>query len=112
MSTQSQASKSTQTHASNVYSMYKQNVQKYFENVSKITPEYFQDIIQLQEECMKTCEKTINTSISTQQEFANRRRLLKALRRRGSGAELARLPLPGAEVMLAALKLMAACFHG
>ena len=61
---------STQTQSSDVYSMYKQNVQKYFENISKITPEYFQAIIQLQDECMKTCEKTINTSISTQQEFA------------------------------------------
>ena len=57
MSTQTQT-KNTQT--SNVYSMYKQNVQKYFENISKITPQYFQAITQLQEEGMKTCEKTIN----------------------------------------------------
>ncbi len=63
---------STQTQSSNVYSMYKQNVQKYFENISKITPEYFQAITQLQDECMKTCEKTINASISTQQEFAKK----------------------------------------
>jgi len=63
---------STQTQSSNVYSMYKQNVQKYFENISKITPQYFQAITQLQNECMKTCEKTINASISTQQEFAKK----------------------------------------
>jgi len=63
---------STQTQSSNVYSMYKQNVQKYFENISKITPQYFQAITQLQDECMKTCEKTINASISTQQEFAKK----------------------------------------
>jgi len=50
--------------------MYKQNVQKYFENISKITPEYFQAVVQLQDECMKTCEKTINASIAIQQEFA------------------------------------------
>ncbi len=72
MSTQSQASKSTQTHASNVYSMYTQNVQKYFENISKISPQYFQSITQLQEECMKTCEKTINAAVSVQQEFATK----------------------------------------
>ncbi|MEK0369431.1 MAG: hypothetical protein QQN62_07515, partial [Nitrosopumilus sp.] len=59
-STQTHASTSTQTHAINVYSIYTQNVQKYFENISKITPQYFQSITQLQEECMKTCEKTIN----------------------------------------------------
>ena len=63
---------STQTQSSDVYSMYKQNVQKYFENISKITPQYFQAITQLQNECMKTCEKTINASISTQQEFAKK----------------------------------------
>ena len=60
------------TQTSNVYSMYKQNVQKYFENVSKLTPQYFQSITQLQDECMKTCEKTINASISMQQEFAKK----------------------------------------
>ena len=52
--------------------MYTQNVRKYFENISKTTPQYFQAITQLQDECMKTCEKTINTSISTQQEFAKK----------------------------------------
>jgi len=72
MSTQSQASKSTQTHASNVYSLYTQNVQKYFENISKISPQYFQSITQLQEECLKTCEKTINAAVSVQQEFATK----------------------------------------
>jgi uncharacterized surface protein with fasciclin (FAS1) repeats len=63
---------STQTQSNNVYSMYKQNVQKYFENISKITPQYFQAMTQLQEECMKTCEKTINASVSVQQEFAKK----------------------------------------
>ncbi len=52
--------------------MYTQNVQKYFENISKITPQYFQSITQLQEECMKTCEKTINAAVSVQQEFAKK----------------------------------------
>ncbi len=62
----------TTTQSSDVYSMYKQNIQKYFENISKITPRYFQAITDLQNECLKTCEKTINASISTQQEFANK----------------------------------------
>ncbi len=63
---------STQSQTNNVYSMYKQNVQKYFENISKITPQYFQSVTQLQDECMKTCEKTINASVSMQQEFAKK----------------------------------------
>jgi len=66
MSTQTQTKNS---QVNNVYSMYKQNVQKYFENISKITPQYFQAITQLQEEGMKTCEKTINATVSVQQEF-------------------------------------------
>ena len=73
MSTQTQT-KSTQS--SDVYSMYKQNVQKYFENISKTTPQYFQAITQLQDECMKTCEKTINASLATQQEFAKKAGIL------------------------------------
>jgi hypothetical protein len=52
--------------------MYTQNVQKYFENISKITPQYFQSITQLQEECMKACQKTINAAVSVQQEFAKK----------------------------------------
>ena len=63
---------STQSQATNVYSTYKQNVQKYFEGISKITPQYFQAATQLQDECMKTCEKTINASVSLQQEFAKK----------------------------------------
>jgi len=63
---------STQTQSSNVYSIYKQNVQKYFENISKTTPQYFQSITELQDACIKTCEKTINATIATQQEFAKK----------------------------------------
>ncbi len=63
----------TQTNQSeNVYSLYKQNVQKYFENVTKNVPQYFQSLTQLQQECAKTCEKTIDASISMQQEFAKK----------------------------------------
>lgn len=68
MNTQSQ-----QTNQNgNVYSTYKQNVQKYFENVTKNVPLYFQSMTHLQEECVKTCEKTIEASISMQQEFAKK----------------------------------------
>ena len=62
----------TKTPTTDVYSMYNQNFQKYFENISKITPQYFQSITHLQEECMKECEKTINTSVFVQQESAKK----------------------------------------
>lgn len=63
---------STQSQPSDAFTMYKQNVQKYFENISKITPQYFQSVTQLQDECMKTCQKTINATVSMQQEFAKK----------------------------------------
>jgi hypothetical protein len=72
MSDEDKLEKYLELPSSDVYSMYKQNVQKYFENISKITPEYIQTITKLQDECMKTCEKTINASIATQQEFAKK----------------------------------------
>ena len=63
---------STQTPPNDAYATYRQNVQKYFENISKMTPQYFQSMTDLQKECMKTCEKTIDASISVQQEFARK----------------------------------------
>ena len=73
MSTQkSTQTTSTQTQTMDAFSTYKQNVQKYFENISKITPQYFQSITHLQEECMKACEKTINASVAMTQEIARK----------------------------------------
>ena len=72
MSTQKSTQTSAQTQTSDVYSLYRQNVQKYFENISKITPQYFQSITHLQEECVKAIEKTINASVDMQQEFARK----------------------------------------
>ena len=63
---------STQTQSSDAFAMYKQNVQKYFENITKLTPQYFQSATELQNECVKTCQKTINAAVSIQQEFAKK----------------------------------------
>ncbi len=63
---------STQSQSSDAFVMYKQNVQKYFENVTKLTPQYFQSATELQNECVKTCQKTINAVVSVQQEFAKK----------------------------------------
>ncbi len=63
---------STQSQSSDAYIMCKQNVQKYFENVTKQTPQYFQSVTHLQDECMKTCEKTITATVTLHQEFAKK----------------------------------------
>jgi len=72
MSTQKNTQTNTQTQSNDAFSTYKQNVQKYFENISKITPQYFQSITNLQGECLNACENTINASVSVQQEFAKK----------------------------------------
>ncbi len=63
---------SAQSQTSDAFTMYKQNVQKYFENITKLTPQYFQSATELQNECVKTCQKTINATVSMQQEFAKK----------------------------------------
>jgi hypothetical protein len=73
MSTQTQTQKPTQTNqTNNIYAVYKQNVQKYFESITKNTPQYFQATTHFQEECMKVAEKTFDAAISMQQEFAQK----------------------------------------
>ncbi len=67
---------STQTEKTNqsnsVYSIYQQNVQKYFESISKNTPQYFQATTHFQEECMKAAQKSFDAAITMQQEFAQK----------------------------------------
>ena len=70
------ANMSTQTEKTNqsnsVYSIYQQNVQKYFESISKNTPQYFQATTHFQEECMKAAQKSFDAAITMQQEFAQK----------------------------------------
>jgi len=67
---------STQTAKTNqsndVFAIYKQNVQKCFESVTKNTPQYFQATTHFQEECMKAAQKSFDAAITMQQEFAQK----------------------------------------
>ena len=61
------------TNQSNdVFTIYKQNVQKCFESVTKNTPQYFQATTHFQEECMKAAQKSFDAAITMQQEFAQK----------------------------------------
>ncbi len=53
-----------------LYSIYEQTTLKYFENVRKNYPQYFQALTNFQQECIKTFENTIHTMIKTQQNYA------------------------------------------
>ena len=59
MSTQT-AKTHQQNQTNSVYSLYKQNVQKYFESISKNIPQYFQATTHFQTECMKAVEKSFD----------------------------------------------------
>ena len=47
-------------------------MQKYFESITKNTPQYFQATTHFQEECMKSAQKSFDASITMLQEIAQK----------------------------------------
>jgi len=72
MSKQTQTlQKSTQT-SEDIFDVYKQNVEKYFESAVDTIPQNLQSWTNIQSEWYKSCKNTISSSISLQQEFATK----------------------------------------
>jgi len=59
-------SKQTQT-SEDFFDVYKQNVEKYFENAVDAIPQYLQSWTNIQSEGYKACKNTISSAISLQQ---------------------------------------------
>ncbi|MGQ0772469.1 MAG: hypothetical protein ACT4NT_06845 [Nitrososphaerota archaeon] len=55
-----------------IFALCQQNVDEFFTGVEKSIPNYHQSITNLQQEWLQTCENTIKSMISIQQEFANK----------------------------------------
>ncbi len=72
MSTQTTKTTQNTNQSNDVFAIYKQNVQKYFESITKNTPQYFQATTHFQEECMKSAKKSFDAAITMQQEFAQK----------------------------------------
>ena len=72
MSTQIAKTTQNTNQPNNVFAIYKQNVQKCFDSISKNTPQYFQATTHFQEECMKAAQKSFDAAITIQQEFAQK----------------------------------------
>ena len=72
MSTQTAKTTQNTNQSNNVFAIYKQNVQKCFDSISKNTPQYFQTTTHFQEECMKAAQKSLDAAITIQQEFAQK----------------------------------------
>ena len=72
MSTQTAKTTQNTNQSNDVFAIYKQNVQKCFDSVTKNTPQYFQATTHFQEECMKAAQKSLDAAITMQQEFAQK----------------------------------------
>lgn len=55
-----------------IFALYQQSIDEFFTGVEKSIPNYHQSITNLQQEWLQTCENTIKTMISVQQEFVNK----------------------------------------
>jgi heterodisulfide reductase subunit C len=58
------------TESKEIFSVCKQNVNRYFDDTEKNVAQYLQAVTNLQQECATACKNTIETAISVQQEFA------------------------------------------
>ena len=64
-------SKTTQ-ETKEIYATYKQNVEKFFEDIEKTAPQYLQSITNLQQEYTSAWKNAIESAISLQQEFTTK----------------------------------------
>lgn len=55
-----------------IFAVSKQNVDRFFDNVEKVTPKYLQSITNLQQEYIEVWKNAIDSTIALQREYANR----------------------------------------
>ncbi len=55
-----------------IFALYQNNVDEFFAGIEKFLPNYHQSVTTLQQEWFQTCENTIKSLVSVQQEFANK----------------------------------------
>ena len=63
---------STASQTKDVYTILKQSTEKYFANVEKATNQFIDGVNDLQEECMAAWENVVLSTISVQQQCANK----------------------------------------
>ncbi len=62
----------TAPEAKEIFVVYKQNVDKFFDDVEKALPQYLQSITNLQQEYIEAWKNAFNSAISIQQEYATK----------------------------------------
>ena len=62
----------TTPETKDIFTVYKQNVDKYFSEIEKLAPQYLQSITNLQQEYTTAWKNIIESSISLQEEFVTK----------------------------------------
>lgn len=72
MSKEQQPRDNQRDHPRDIFAIYKQNVDKYFENIEQAVPRYHQSITNVQQEYLHAYENIIDSVISLQKEYAHK----------------------------------------
>jgi len=67
--TKNEETTKSDSKTSDIFAVYNENVEKYFDNVEKSIPKYSQTIEELQQEYLQTCENVTKATLSLQKEF-------------------------------------------
>ena len=59
-------------HQKDIYGVYQQNVDKYFNGIKQSVPRYHQSVTNVQQEYLDAVENVINSTITLQKEYASR----------------------------------------
>jgi hypothetical protein len=61
-----------QTNTKDIYGVYQQNVDKFFDGVKRQVPSYHQSVTNVQQEYVQAFENVVNSSITLQRELARK----------------------------------------
>lgn len=59
-------------HQKDIFSVYQQNVDKYFNGIKQSVPRYHQSVTNVQQEYLDAVENIINSTIALQKDFASK----------------------------------------
>ena len=62
----------TQGTPKDAFSVYQQNVDKFFTSIKQSVPQYHQSITNVQQEYLQACENIVDSSIALQKEYAKK----------------------------------------
>jgi len=61
-----------QNNPKDIFAVYKQNVDKYFNGIKQSVPQYHQSVTNVQQEFLQACENLITSTITLEKEYARK----------------------------------------